>query len=99
MLLALVCLAGLTPGLATAWYLRHEGHGWLLAICAGLGVTASIPAMLLSTLWLFPPLGIAVGLASVLAALRAYDSGRVWAATAWVAAATVALSCAGWAVG
>jgi hypothetical protein len=99
MLLALICLAGLTPGIATAWYLHHQGRGGLLAVCAGIGVTASIPACLISTMWLFPPLGIAVGLASVLAALRAYDSGRVWIATAWAVAATVALSCAGWAVG
>ena len=99
MMLALICAAGLTPGIATAWRLRHEGRGWLLAVCAGIGVTASLPAMLLSTLWLFPPLGIAVGLASMLAALRAYDSGRVWVATAWVVAATLSLSCAGWAVG
>ncbi|MGW0566099.1 hypothetical protein [Streptomyces tauricus] len=98
MLLAIVCIAGLTPGTATAWYLHHSGRGWPLALGAGLTVTAALPLALLATLSLFPPIGIAVGAASALAAFRAYDDGRVWVATAWAAAAFISLSCAGWAV-
>lgn len=92
MLLA-ICLAGLLPGLATVWLLR--GHGWPLAVAAGLGVTLSLPAALILTMVVFPPLGVAVAVVSLLAALRALDEGRVWIATVWAATACLALTCAG----
>lgn len=99
LLLAALCLAGLTPGIATGWYLHHKGHGWLLAAGAGTAVTLAMPAALLAPLVLFPPIGVVVGVLAVIAALHAYDEGRVWVAAVWAAAATIALSCAGWAAG
>lgn len=92
MLFALL-LAGLAPGLATAWLLR--GRGWPLAGLAGLGVTATLPCLLAATLLMAPPLGIAVAAGAGAAALRAYDDGRVWTGTAWAATAVAALACAG----
>ncbi|MFE9935872.1 hypothetical protein [Streptomyces hirsutus] len=93
MLLLVLCIAGLAPGVATTWLLRHRG--WLLAALAGLGVTVSLPGLLLIAMLAFPPLGIAVALAAVAAALRAYDDGRVLIGTTWAATALVALTCAG----
>lgn len=95
MLLTLVCLAGLAPGIATAWYVHHREHGWLLAVLAGAGVTACLPLCLLTALVAVPGLALATGVAAGLAALGAYDQGRVWVATAWVSAAGIAFWCAG----
>lgn len=92
MLLA-ICLAALASGIATAWLLR--GHGWPLAVLAGAGVTLSLPAALVTTMVLFPPLGVFVAAGSAVAALHAFDDGRVWVATAWAATACLALTCAG----
>lgn len=86
-------IAGLAPGLATAWLLR--GRGWPLAGLAGLAVTAALPCLLAAALLLFPPIGIAVAVGSLAAALRAYDDGRVWTGTVWAVTAVVALTCAG----
>ncbi|MGW1595271.1 hypothetical protein [Streptomyces sp. NPDC002343] len=94
MLFLALCLAGLAPGAATAWLL-HRRHGWLDAVLAGLCVTASLPCLLVAAMVVFPPLGIVVGLGSIVAALRAYDAGQVWIATTWVATALVAFACAG----
>lgn len=94
MLLALVCLAALAPGLATAWVLRSRGR--LIATLAGAGVTVSLPFLLLISLVVFPPLGVAVGVGAVFAAMDAYDRGRPAIATAWVGLAAVALACSGW---
>ncbi|MFF9002634.1 hypothetical protein ACF1GW_35575 [Streptomyces achromogenes] len=94
MLFLALCLAGLAPGAATAWLL-HKRHGWLTAALAGLGVTASLPCLLVVVMMVFPPLGLVVGVGSILAALRAYDAGRVWVATIWVVTALAALTCAG----
>ncbi|MEU7048049.1 hypothetical protein [Streptomyces eurythermus] len=94
MLFLALCLAGLAPGAATAWLLHHR-HGWPTAALAGLGITASLPCLLAAVMLVFPPLGIVVGVGSIGAALRAYDGGRVWVATAWAATAVVALTCAG----
>lgn len=91
MLLALA-LAGLVPGIATAWLLR--GRGWLLALAAAAGVTVSLPGLLLVAMIAFPPLGVAVALAAGAAALHAYDDGRVWIGTAWASTAFVAITCA-----
>jgi hypothetical protein len=93
MLLLAICLAGLLPGLATVWMLR--GHGWPIVVAAGIGVTLSLPATLIATMVLVPPLGVAVAAASCLAALHAYDQGRVWIATVWAVTASIALTCSG----
>ncbi|WP_075737522.1 hypothetical protein [Streptomyces acidiscabies] len=95
MLLALIIVAaGLAPGVAAGWY-THRRHGWPLAALAAAGATACLPFLLLVALTVFPPLGFAIGVGTALAALRAYDEGRVWIATALVAAAMLAFSCAG----
>ncbi|MFK0140691.1 hypothetical protein [Streptomyces murinus] len=94
MLLALVAAACLVPGALTAWLLR--GHGWGVAVLAGFGVTAAFPAVLISGMLVFPPLGYLIGAAATLAALRDYDSGRLGHATTWATGAVVALACARW---
>jgi hypothetical protein len=92
MLLALT-IAGLAPGIATALLLRHRG--WTIALLAGLGVTVSLPLLLVAAMLAFPPLGLAVAVASIAAALHAYDDGRVLAGTAWALSAAISLTCAG----
>ncbi|MEU1478912.1 hypothetical protein [Streptomyces sp. NPDC005760] len=94
LLITLLVLAGLAPGVATAWFLRR--HGRLISLLAGAGVTVALPFLLLVTLVAVPPLGFALGLLAAAAALRAVDDGRVWVATAWAGVAVVAISCAGW---
>lgn len=94
LILLALCTAALAPGVATAWLLRRRG--WLLATLAGLGVTVSVPFLLLVSLVVFPPLGFVLGAGAVFAALRCYDDGRIWAATAWAGAAMVAFACSGW---
>lgn len=94
LIITLLVLAGLAPGVATAWFLRTRGT--LIAVLAGAGVTVSLPFLLLCSLIVFPPLGFALGGVAALAALRAFDDGRVWVATAWAGAAVVAVGCAGW---
>ncbi|MET9142424.1 hypothetical protein [Streptomyces sp. NPDC004042] len=96
MLLLLVCAAGLAPGIATAWLLRHRGHGWPAAVAAGAALTLVLPALLLGALLTVPPLALFLAAGAALAALRAYDDGRVWSGTAWAGTALVCLSCAGW---
>lgn len=93
MLLALLA-AVLVPGVITAWLLRHRGPG--TALLAGAAATMAMPFLLISGMTAFPPLGVAVGAASSLAALSDYDAGKVWRATAWTAVAAVAFACAGW---
>ncbi|MFJ9037455.1 hypothetical protein ACIRF8_12810 [Streptomyces sp. NPDC102406] len=93
LLLVAVCLAGLLPGVATAWLLR--GRGWPLAVAAGLGVTLALPGALIVTMLVFPPIGLAVALLSLREALHAYDDGRVWVGTAWAATVALSLACAG----
>ncbi|MFD8254696.1 hypothetical protein [Streptomyces werraensis] len=92
MLLALT-IAGLAPGIATGLLLRHRG--WTIALLAGLGVTVSLPLLLVAAMLAFPPLGLAVAIASIAAALHAYDDGRVLAGTAWALSAVISLACAG----
>lgn len=94
MLIAVLCLAALAPGAATAWLLRARGT--LIAILAGAAVTVSLPFLLLMTLAVFPPLGLIVAALAGLAALKAYDDGRVWTATVWAGAMVIACACAGW---
>ncbi|ELP67623.1 hypothetical protein STRTUCAR8_08584 [Streptomyces turgidiscabies Car8] len=94
MLIAVLCLAALAPGAATAWLLRERGT--LIAVLAGAGVTVSLPFLLACSLVAFPPLGVAIAAVAALAALKAYDDGRVWIGTAWTAAMLIACACAGW---
>jgi hypothetical protein len=94
LLITLLVLAGLAPGVATAWFLRRRGR--LISLLAGAGVTVSLPFLLLVTLVVVPPLGFVLGFLAGAAALRAYDDGRVLIATAWAGAAVVAVGCAGW---
>lgn len=93
MLIAVFCLAALIPGAATAWLLRARGT--LIAALAGAAVAVSLPFLLLMSLAVFPPLGVVVAAVAGLAALRAYDDGRVWIATAWAGAMLIACACAG----
>lgn len=92
MLYALLAVACLAPGAITAWRLRHRG--WSLALLAAVGVTAALPLIVISGMVAFPPLGIAIGAASTLAALRDYDSGKIWRATSWATIAVIAFACA-----
>ena len=95
MLLALILVTvGLGPGVAVGWYVQRH-RGWLLAILAGIGATTCLPFLLLMMLIVFPPLGFAVGVGAGIAALRAYDEGRIWIGTALAGVMMVALSCAG----
>lgn len=96
LIFAALCLAALAPGAATVWLLRRNRRSWLLAALAGVGVTVSGPFLLLASLFVFPPLGLLLGGGAALAAVHYYDEGQVWAATAWAAAATLALACSGW---
>lgn len=98
LLFLVICLAGLAPGLATAWYVRHRGYSRNMAALAGAAITASLPFLLLLTMAVFPPLGFCIGLMAAGLALTAYDDGKIWIATAWATVAAVALACSGWAI-
>ncbi|MFF7553585.1 hypothetical protein ACFZA9_11945 [Streptomyces olivaceus] len=93
MLLLAICLAGLTPGIATTWLLHR--HGWPLAILAGIAVTVSIPGLLLVAMIAMPPLGYLIAAVAVFAAVRAFDDGRIWVACAWATVLATAIACAG----
>lgn len=94
MLLALLAVACLAAGVITVWRLRH--HGWGVALLAGIGCTVTLPLIAISGMVTFPPLGLALGAAAVLAALRDYDNGKIWYATGWATLAAVAFACARW---
>jgi hypothetical protein len=94
MLLVLLTLAALAPGIATSWLLRR--HGPLIAVLAGAGVAFALPFLLVVSLVLFPPLGIVLAAGAGIAALEAYDRGKVWMATAWAGVMALASACAGW---
>ncbi|WP_086765373.1 hypothetical protein [Streptomyces bobili] len=96
MLLLALCAAALIPGLVTGWVV-HRRHGWHRAALTAAGVTLATPFVLLSSFVVFPPLGFALGAAAALAALGAFDDGRIWTGVALAGAAGVAFSCAGWA--
>lgn len=93
MLLLVICLAGLSPGIATAWLLRHRG--WLLATAAGLAVTVALPGLLLLAVIAMPPLGYLIAALSAAVAVRAYDDGRVFVGTSWAVVVVAAFACAG----
>ncbi|MFF3310499.1 hypothetical protein [Streptomyces sp. NPDC002952] len=94
MLLAVLCLLALAPGTYTAWRVHHR-HGWAWAIAAGTAVTVGLACGLLVSLIVMAPLAILAATGSILAALRAYDRGRVFVASAWTGVASVCLWCAG----
>jgi hypothetical protein len=94
MLYALLAAACLAPGVLTAWLLRHRG--WGVALLAAAGVTLALPFVLVSGMLAFPPLGVLVGAVGTVAALRDYDAGKIWRATAWTGIAVVAFACGGW---
>lgn len=93
MLLLALCIAGLAPGAATVWLLHQRG--WLLAIAAGVGVTVSLPGLLIVAMIWFWPLAAAVAGGAAVCACQAYDDGRLWAATVWVSVVLVAAWCGG----
>lgn len=93
MLLLVICLAGLSPGIATVWLLRH--HGWLLATAAGLAVTVSLPGLLVLAMVAMPPLGYVIAACSAAVAVKAYDEGRVLVGTAWAVVVVASFACAG----
>ncbi|MEU0458577.1 hypothetical protein ABZ322_37695 [Streptomyces sp. NPDC006129] len=99
MLYLALAVAGLIPGAATVWLVRRR-HGWITAVLAGAAVVVALPVTTVSALAVllvyFPMLAVALSLAAVAAALHDYDSGRVWVATGWAAAAVALLSLAGW---
>jgi len=94
LIITLLVLAGLAPGIITGVLLRRRGP--LVAVLAGAAVTVSLPFLLLVTLVAVPPLGFLLGGLAAVAAVNAFDDGRVWVATAYAGAAVVAVSCAGW---
>lgn len=95
LLLVALCLTGLAPGTYAAWRV-HRRHGWPRAILAGVGVTVALVALLLVSLIALAPVAIALGACAALAALTAYDRGRLMAATVWTWVLAVCLWCAGW---
>ena len=97
MLLAVLCLLALAPGTYIAWRVQRD-HGWILGTLAGIGVTVSLTVGLLVSLIALAPVAILAATGSVLAALRAYDRGRLLAGTAWMGIASVCIWCAGWSV-
>ncbi|MYU22924.1 hypothetical protein [Streptomyces sp. SID8352] len=92
-MLLIVCLAGLAPGIATAWLLRTRG--WAVATTAGLTVTLAAPALLLISMTALPPLGWIVAVYAAVTAARSFDDGRIWTGCAWATLLTIALGCAG----
>lgn len=95
MLIIAIALAGLAPGVFTAWRV-HRLHGWIPAILAGTGVTIALVAGLLISLAMVPGLAVIVAAGCLFAALRDFDRGHIFFACAWVGLAAVFMSCAGW---
>lgn len=98
MLIALAAVLGLAPGLATAWLLRGRGWHPAAVALAGACVTVLTVVGLLVSLAVLAPLAIFATTGCVLAALRAYDRGRLLTATGWMSLAAVCMWCAGWAL-
>lgn len=95
LLLVALCLTGLAPGAYAAWRV-YRRHGWPRAALAGAGVTAALVVLLLVSLIALAPVAIAVGACACMAALTAYDRGRLMTATAWTGVLAICLWCAGW---
>ncbi|MFD8805587.1 hypothetical protein [Streptomyces sp. NPDC059597] len=93
LLLLAVLVLSLACGLCTAWCISRT-HSLTIGAAAGAAVTVVVPLLLLLSMVAAPPLGFAVALGSVLAALNAYDHGRVLSATTWAAIAALAMACA-----
>jgi hypothetical protein len=94
MLIAIV-LAGLAPGGIAAWRVGRV-HGWVWGALAGVGVTVALVAGLLVSLSVVPGVAAAAAVGCLLAALAAFDKGRIWLASTWMFLAALFMSCAGW---
>ncbi|MFD5697469.1 hypothetical protein [Streptomyces lasiicapitis] len=95
LLLAALTLVGLAPGLITAWQVYQE-HGWRRAVLAGAAVTVGLPAVLILSLIMFPPLAAAAAACSAILALKAYGDDQIWVGSTWTCVLMVALWCTGW---
>ncbi|WP_037616395.1 hypothetical protein [Streptomyces aureus] len=96
MLLTALVLAALTPGVVTGWRV-YRRRGWPRAILAGAGVTVGVAGLALLSLIMSAPLASVLAALSAVAALNAYDRGRLLLATLWVTTMAVCIWCAGWA--
>ena len=95
LLLVLFAVLMLAPGVYTAVKVQAR-YGWWWAVLAGIGVTFLGLALLLATVVAFAPLGLVLTVVCLLAGLRAYDAGRLTAATAWTALALLLAAVTGW---
>ena len=95
LLVVLLAAFGLAPGVFTAVRL-HARFGWVKAALAGVGVTLLGAVGLLAALVELTPLAVVAAAACLLLGLRAYDRGRLFAATAWTSLAVLLASLAGW---
>jgi hypothetical protein len=95
LLIAALVLAALAPGIVTAWRV-HRRHNWTRAILAGAGVTAGLAGLAVVSLIVLAPLAIVLATVSAVAALNAYDRGRLALATLWVTTMAICIWCAGW---
>lgn len=95
LLFVALALGALMPGVFVAWRVRPR-HGWVRAILAGTAVVLGVTGFALVSLIALAPLAIALTTASAVAALHAYDRGRLVLATLWVSTMAVCLWCAGW---
>lgn len=95
LLFVALVLGALLPGLFVAWRVRPH-HGWRVAVLAGTAVTVGVAGFVLVSLIVLAPLAIALATVAGVAALHAYDRGRLLLATLWVSTMAVFLWCAGW---
>ncbi|MDX2700788.1 hypothetical protein [Streptomyces ipomoeae] len=97
MIVALIAVLGLAPGLVTVWHVRRTyGWPWHWALLAGAAVIAALVIGLLGALMVLAPLAIICAAGCALAALHAYDQGRLLTATNWACLAGVFTWCAEW---
>lgn len=95
LLFVALVLGALLPGLVVAWRVRLH-RGWWVAVLAGIAVTVGVAGFVLVSLIVLAPLAIALATVAGVAALHAYDRGRLLLATLWVSTMAVFLWCAGW---
>lgn len=85
----------LAPGVFAAVWVQRR-YGWAWAVLAGAAVTALGISLLLALVVASAPLGLALMVACLLAALKAYDDGRLNAATGWTGLALLLAAITGW---
>lgn len=95
LLLVFFAVLMLAPGVYAAVKV-HARHGWAWAVLAGVGVTFLGIALLLATVVAFAPLGLVLMVVCLLAALRAYDQGRVITASGWASLVFLLAAVTGW---